>query len=157
MVRRIVAILMVAGAVSVSAGAGAGAVKVPKVKAPSLSVSPSKFLVNGQTVTLKGSGYGKSKHGSLVTWDASECVSKASKVANLYPGFSKYCSLPLLLPLHVSPSGSFTAKFKVATGRIGESVCGTPGHQTCVIEVGSAEGRHSNAATISFRVSQETS
>ena len=38
-------------------------------------------------------------------------------------------------------NGSATARFKVTTGIIGDGYCGTAGHTTCVIGVGTALGQ----------------
>ncbi len=112
---------------------------------PVMKVSPANRLTNNQAVTISGSGLGLSKNGSDVTWFASECTTKALGKGNLDPDFSPHCSAVLVKPLRVSPRGSFSIKFKVATGKLADGDCGVPGHLTCVIAIGTATGRHVTA------------
>jgi hypothetical protein len=116
----------------------------------SLRVSPSTHLVNNQKVTITASGLGKSRNGSIVTWFASECIPKAAHVRNLDPGYSPYCSSPLIKALRVTPAGTVKVSFKVGTGTVGAGSCGVPSHLTCLIAVGTAVGKH-KTATISFK------
>jgi hypothetical protein len=116
----------------------------------SVRVSPSSGLVNNQAVTITASGLGKSKHGSIATWFASECIPNAAHVRNLDPGFSHDCAVSLIKDLKVTPAGAVKATFRVATGRVGTGSCGVPGHLTCLIAVGTAVGVH-KTVTISFK------
>jgi hypothetical protein len=115
-----------------------------------IKVSPSTRLINNQAVTITGSGLGRSTHGSIATWFASECTPNALGVRNLYPGYSPHCAPLIVKALRVSPKGTFSAKFRVATGTVADGSCGVPGHLTCIIAVGTATGRHATA-TIKFK------
>jgi hypothetical protein len=115
-----------------------------------IKVSPSTRLTNNQAVTITGSGLGRSTHGSIATWFASECTTKALGVPNLDPGYSPHCAPLIVKDLRVSPKGTFSAKFRVATGTVADGSCGVPGQLTCVIAVGTATGRHVTA-TIKFK------
>jgi hypothetical protein len=115
-----------------------------------LQLSPAKGLTNNQKVTISASGLGKSKHGSIVTWFASECIPKAASVRKLDPGFSHDCAVSLVHPLRVSPAGTVKTSFHVATGKVGGGLCGLPGHLSCVIAIGTAQGQH-KVATITFK------
>ena len=48
-------------------------------------------------------------------------------------------------------NGTFTARFRVMTGIIGDGYCGTPGHATCVIGVGDVQGQ-GTVVRITFKV-----
>jgi hypothetical protein len=144
------------GLVAAVAGAALATSSVLVAAAPagasglSIKVSPSTRLTNNQAVTITGSGLGRSTHGSIATWFASECTSKAIGVRSLDPDFSPHCAPLIVKALHVSPRGTFSAKFRVATGAVADDFCGTPGHLTCLIAVGTATGRHVTA-TIKFK------
>jgi hypothetical protein len=114
-----------------------------------IKVSPSTRLTNNQSVTIRGSGLGRTSHGSVAAWFVSECTTKALKVRNLDPDFSPHCSPLNARPLLVSAQGTFSTQFRVATGKVGDGSCGVPGHLTCIIAVGTAAGRHATA-TIKF-------
>jgi len=113
-------------------------------------VTPSRGLVNAQTITVSGTGLPKSHDGSIHTWFVSLCVPKAAKVRNLDPDYSPYCSPTVVESLHVLPGGTFSAPFKVATGKIGSGHCGVPRHDTCLVAVGTGEGQHV-VVTVKFK------
>jgi hypothetical protein len=119
--------------------------------APVVTVSPSHALLNNQKVTVKGSGLPKTKTGSDITWFVTECTPAAGKVHNLDPDYSPYCAETIVKPLRVTPGGTFTASFRVTTGRVGRSgICGIPGRLTCLIGIGTALGQHATTS-ISFK------
>jgi len=136
MYRRKIAALAVAGLAAASVLAGAGAAGASGI---SVKVSPSKGLVNAQTVTITGSGLGKTTHGSTSTWFADEC--NALVTGKLTTADTPHCDVSVAKTLTVSKSGSFTSKFTVATGTVGDGVCGVTGHLTCVIGIGTASGK----------------
>jgi hypothetical protein len=145
--RRSIAALVVTLGIGASQlmGSAASAASRPGISRPHITVSPASRLVNNQKITISGSGLGKSKNGSIVTWFVSECTTKALGVKSLDPDFSPHCAVTLVKPLRVSPSGRFSVKLKVATGKLADGDCGVPGHMTCVIAVGTATGRHVTA------------
>jgi hypothetical protein len=145
--RRSVAALVVTLGMGVSQllGSAASATTRHGISRPQVKVSPANRLTNNQTIKISGSGLGKSKNGSIVTWFASECTTKGLGVKSLDPDFSPHCAVTLVKPLRVSPSGRFSLKFKVATGKVGDGDCGVPGHLTCLIAIGTATGRHATA------------
>ena len=51
-----------------------------------------------------------------------------------------HCDLTDAQSLHVTRNGTFSARFRVRTGIVGDGYCGTAGHATCVLGVGTAEG-----------------
>jgi hypothetical protein len=134
----------IVGSSTFVAGAPAGA------SGPAIKVSPARGLTNNQTITISGSGLGKTKHGSRAAWFASECTTKAIGVRSLDPDYSPHCAPTLVQALSVSPTGRFSAHFPVATGKVADGVCGVPGHMTCIIAVGNAAGLH-RTATIRFK------
>ena len=104
----------------------------------SVKISPSKGLTNGKVVTITGKGLGKTAHGSSGTWFASECT--AAVTGKLSPADASHCAISTAKALTVSASGTFSTKFKVLTGTVGDGQCGVPGFLTCVIGVGTATG-----------------
>jgi hypothetical protein len=101
---------------------------------PTVTASPSTGLVNGQTVTLTGSGY-EANHAIFVL----ECSSSAGASA---------CDVSHLKPVTTSATGTFSTTFTVATGAIGDGTC-NPG-QSCIIAAGDASGV-GGAANITFK------
>ena len=52
-----------------------------------------------------------------------------------------HCDITAAQALKVAHNGdTFNARYKVTTGIIGDGYCGTAGHATCVIGVGTAQG-----------------
>lgn len=100
--------------------------------AASLSVSPSSDLKNGQTVTVKGSGY----PANLAVY-VLEC-------ANLQGSNGEGCDLSNLKQVTTSSSGAFTTTLTVKTGTIGNGSCDAG--STCYISAGDA-GRQASAST----------
>jgi hypothetical protein len=105
----------------------------------SVKVSPAKGLTNGKVVAITGKGLGKSAHGSTGTWFASECT--AAVIGKLSPADASHCAISTAKALTVSAKGTFSTKFKVLTGTVGDGQCGVPGSLTCVIGVGTATGQ----------------
>ena len=106
----------------------------------SVKVSPSKGLTNGKTVTVVGTGLPKSADGTNIgTWFADEC--NALVTGKLSPADTPHCDVSVAKVLKVTKHGTFSVKFKVATGTVGDGACGTTGHLTCVIGIGTASGQ----------------
>ena len=106
----------------------------------SVKVSPNHGLVNGQTVVITARGLARTAGGKPLTWFAVECT--AAVTGRLNPSTdTPHCNVTAARALKVANNGSATARFKVTTGIIGDGYCGTVGHTTCVIGVGTALGR----------------
>jgi hypothetical protein len=105
----------------------------------SVKVSPSKGLTNGKTVTIVGTGLPKSADGTNGTWFADEC--NALVTGELSPADTPHCDVSVAKVLKVTKHGTFSVKFKVAAGTVGDGACGTAGHLTCVIGIGTASGQ----------------
>jgi hypothetical protein len=52
-----------------------------------------------------------------------------------------HCNISNAQALRVSPRGTFSSRYRLTTGIIGDGYCGTNGHATCVIGVGDAQGQ----------------
>jgi hypothetical protein len=107
--------------------AGAFGVSVLALPAPAgaaglvVTVTPHRGLRAGQVVTVSGHGLPKSPKGSPRTWFVTECT----------------------VALRVSAGGTFSSRYRLTTGIIGDGYCGTDGYATCVIGVGDAQGQGS--------------
>jgi hypothetical protein len=106
----------------------------------SVKVSPNRGLVNGEMVTISGHGLARSDDGDSLTWFATECT--ASVRGRMNPSTdTPHCDVTDAQAIRVSRSGSFSTKFRVRSGIVGDGYCGTAGHATCVIGVGTAKGQ----------------
>jgi hypothetical protein len=115
----------------------------------SVTVSPSHGLTNGQWVTVTGKGFPKSGSGSGVTWFVTECTTAVRGRLNASTD-AAHCDVTSAKAVHLSKNGRFTTRYRVETGIIGDGYCGTAGHLTCVIGVGTASGSGA-AFNITFR------
>jgi hypothetical protein len=113
-----------------------------------VKVTPAKSLKNGQTVKVSGSGLPVTTNGKANAFFVDECNSAVT--GRLSPADTPHCNVALAKALKVSKKGAFSASFKVATGTVGDGVCGSPGHLTCVIGVGDAGGQ-GTVVKISFK------
>ncbi len=103
-----------------------------------VKVTPDRGLVDEQIVTISGRGLPGSG-GSPQTWFVAECT--AAVRGRMNPSTdTPHCDLTRAQPLHVARNGTFSAHYRVVTGIIGDGYCGTPGHATCVLGVGTAQG-----------------
>ncbi len=109
---------------------------------PTVSVTPSAGLKNGQTVTITGSGF--------VAGDslfAVECLTTATSAAG--------CNAAGATPITVNSDGTLpSTTFTVKTGAIGSGVCGTSAANAhgCAITVATIAGTDAGAAPIGFAV-----
>ena len=124
---------------------GAAVLTVPAVPAQAgtfgvvVKVAPNQGLKPGQTVTVSGHGLPKSSGGSLQTWFLTECT--AAVRGRMDPATdTPHCDITHAQAVHVSSKGTFSSHYRLTTGIIGDGYCGTPGHPTCVIGVGTAQG-----------------
>jgi hypothetical protein len=113
-----------------------------------VKVSPAKGLKNGQTVKVVGSGLPVTTSGKKNAFFADEC--NALVTGELTVADTPHCDVTLAKSLKVSKKGAFTTTFKVATGTVGDGMCGVPGHLTCVIGVGDVAGQ-GTVAKITFK------
>lgn len=126
-----VSVFTVAGAAFTSTGASAASVSV--------KVNPASNLVSGKSVTISGKGLVKSYHGAAQTWFATECT--AAVQGHLHPTTdTSHCDITRAISIKVARNGTFTAHYQVLSGIVGDGYCGTAGHLTCVIGVGTAQG-----------------
>jgi hypothetical protein len=129
--------------VAVASVAGASSSSVLSVR-----VSPSRALVDGQSVTV--SGRVRATGGTNQKWFVIECT--ASVQGHVDPDTdADHCDVTHARAIRVSRNGSFATTFHVVTGIVGDGHCGTDGHRTCVLGVGTASGR-GTVVRIGFKV-----
>ena len=125
--------------VVLAAGAGLVADPAPASAAVSVKVSPDHGLVNGQVVVISGHGLVRSYNGAVQTWFAVEC--NRAVHGHLSPATDvSHCDITDAKAIRVAHNGSFSTRFRIRSGIIGDGYCGTPGHPGCVIGVGTAQG-----------------
>jgi hypothetical protein len=128
----VLALAVLAAAVVTAAPAQAGS------SALVVKVTPSRGLVDRQTVTLTGRGL-TAGGGNPRTWFVTECTVAVRGRMNPATD-TPHCDLTDAQPLRVTQDGTFSARYRVRTGIIGDGYCGTAGHATCVLGVGTAQG-----------------
>jgi hypothetical protein len=134
--------LVAAAVLTVPLPAGASGVSV--------KVTPNRGLVDGQSVTISGRGLARTAGGKPLTWFAVQCT--AAVMGRLNPSTdTPHCDITAAQALRVAHNGTFTARFRVMTGILGDGYCGTPGHATCVIGVGDVQGQ-GTVVRITFKV-----
>jgi hypothetical protein len=139
-----VSTVLLAGPASAGTTASAMAVKV----------SPDRGLVNGQIVTVSGRGFSHTATGSGLTWFVTECT--ATVHGRMNPSTdTPHCDVTDAKAIRVSHNGSFSTKFRVRAGIVGDGYCGTAGHTSCVIVVSTAKGG-GTVAKISFAAKPAT-
>ncbi len=104
-----------------------------------VKVTPSQSLKPGQNVTVSGHGLPKSSGGSPRTWFITECTTAVRGRMNPATD-TPHCDITHAQALRVSANGTFSSHYRVTAGIIGDGYCGTVGHATCVIGVGTAQG-----------------
>lgn len=116
----------------------------------SVRVSPNQGLVAGEVVTVTGHGLGRPPGSGSPTWFMVECT--AAVKGHLNPATdTPHCDIPHAEAVKLSGRGSFTGHYRVAAGIVGDGYCGTPGHATCVMAVGTASAK-GTVVPITFRV-----
>jgi hypothetical protein len=105
----------------------------------SVIVSPSHGLSAGQSVTITGKGFPPPRGGTNVTWFVTQCTTAVHRHLNASTD-TPHCDVTTAKAVHMRKNGTFTAHYRVETGIIGDGYCGTAGHLTCVIGVGTANG-----------------
>lgn len=114
----------------------------------SMTVTPDSGLVKGQTVTVTGSGFPYATNGAPNTYFMAQCTSAVTGALN--SSDTGHCNIGAVQSVTVTQAGTFSTKLKLVTGVVGDGVCGTKGHLTCVIGVGNttADG---TAVQITFK------
>jgi hypothetical protein len=105
----------------------------------SVTVSPSHGLTSGQSVTITGKGFPKPGNGTNVTWFVTQCTVAVHGHLDATTD-TPHCDVTTAKGVHMGKNGTFTAHYRVETGIIGDGYCGTIGHLTCVLGVGTANG-----------------
>jgi hypothetical protein len=121
---------------------------------PSAKVSPDRGLVNGRIVTVSGRGLSRTAAGSGLTWFITECTAAVHGRVNLSAD-TPHCDVTDAKAVKVGHDGTFTTKFRVRAGILGDGYCGTAGHTTCVIGVLTAKGQ-GTVVKISFATPKST-
>jgi hypothetical protein len=112
-------------------------------------VTPSRGLVDGQGVTISGRGLARTYAGKPLTWFVAECT--ASVHGRMNPSNdTPHCDVTEAKAIRLSSHDTFSLRFHVETGIIGDGYCGSNGHDTCVISVGNARGQ-GTVVRITFR------
>lgn len=130
--RRRIASMLLGGAVALSLSALA----LPAGANPgySIKVTPDTGLVNGETVTVTGSGFPYATAGAVNTYFMAECTSAVTGA--LTSTDTGHCNIGAVQSVTPTQAGTFSTKIKLVTGVVGDGVCGTTGHLTCVVGVG---------------------
>lgn len=122
----------------------------PAGAAISLRVTPSHGLVAGQTIAVTGRGLGSPPAKDAPTWFVTQCTTSVR--GHMDPSTdTPHCDITHAKAVRLSHNGTFNVHYRVVTGIIGDGYCGTVGHATCIIVVGTATGQGA-AATITFKV-----
>ncbi len=136
------AIVVVVGA-ALTPGLATAQVR-PHASTPTVVVTPSTGLTNGQAVSVSGSGFAPS-----TTMVITECLATATTSAG--------CDTSDLAPATTDASGNLpTTSFKVVAGTIGSGgTCGTSASDAsnCVIVVSTLQGAVAGYAPITFATS----
>ena len=115
-----------------------------------VKVAPDQGLKSGQTVNVSGHGLSKSSQ----TWFVTECT--AAVRGRMDPATdTPHCDISHALAVRVTSKGTFSSRYRLTTGIIGDGYCGTAGHPTCVIGVGTAQGL-GTVVRISFKTATHT-
>jgi hypothetical protein len=143
------------GVIALAGGLGAALLPALAAQAGSpgmvVKVTPSQGLKAGQLVTVSGRGLPKSAGTNPQTWFVTECTAVVR--GRVDPSTdTPHCDITHALALKVTKSGTFNARYRLTTGIIGDGYCGTTGHATCVIGVGTAQGL-GTVVRISFKTS----
>ena len=139
-----------AAAAAVLAGAALLVVAAPASSSGvSIRVTPSQGLVDGQTVTVSGRGLPRADQGAAETWFVTQCTDAVRGHLDAARDTS-HCDVAAAKAVHVSPRGTFSTRFQVIAGIVGDGYCGSDGHNVCVIGVGTAQGE-GTVARIEFQ------
>jgi hypothetical protein len=133
-----VALIALAGGLSAAIPAIAASPAQAGTPGLVVKVTPSQGLKTGQTVVVSGHGLPKPS-GKPQTWFVTQCT--AAVRGHVDPATdTPHCDITHAQALRVSTKGTFSSRYHVITGIIGDGYCGTTGHTACVIGVGTAQG-----------------
>ncbi len=91
-------------------------------------------------MTVSGRGLARTYGGKPLTWFLAECT--ATVQGRMNPSNdTPHCDVTEAKAIRLSTHGTFSTRFKVETGIVGDGYCGSDGHDTCVISVGNARGQ----------------
>lgn len=129
----------------------------PAAAATSLSVrvSPDRGLVDGQVVTVSGRGLSRSAGQSGLSWFVTECTWSVRNRLNPSTD-TPHCDVADARAVKVGHDGTFSTKFPVRAGIVGDGYCGTAGHASCVIGISTAKGQ-GTVVKIGFATPREAS
>jgi hypothetical protein len=114
-----------------------------------VKVTPNRGLVGGEAVTLAGRGLSRSGGATSQTWFVIECTDAVH--GRMDPATdTAHCDVTAAQAIKVAHNGTFSTTYHVVTGIVGDGYCGTPGHLTCVLSVGTAAAR-GTVVRIAFR------
>ena len=99
-------------------------------------VSPNQHLTHGEWVTVSGHGL---PHIKGQTWFVDQCTAKVQHRMNPRTD-TQHCDLTAAKIIKLGRNGSFSLRYRVITGIVGDGYCGTQGHLTCVLTVADAAG-----------------
>jgi len=120
----------------------------------SVKVTPDRGLVNGQLVTVSGRGLSRSAGGSSLTWFVTECTAVVRQRMNPATD-TPHCDVADARAVKVGQDGTFSTKFYVRAGIVGDGYCGTNGETTCVIAISTAKGQ-GTVVKIGFATAKST-
>jgi hypothetical protein len=120
----------------------------------SIKVTPNRGLVNGQLVTVSGRGLIRAAGATGVTWFVTECTAAVHGRVNPATD-TPHCDVTDAQGIRVSRNGSFSTKFRVHAGIVGDGYCGTTDHASCVVGLGTAKGQ-GTVAKITFATTSGT-
>lgn len=109
-------------------------------RGPSVRVTPNRALVEGELVRVTGRGLTRPAEEDRETWFVIECTSAVRGHVNPSTD-TAHCDVTAAHGVRVAHNGSFSTTYRVRTGIVGDGYCGTPGHLSCVLGVGTARGR----------------
>jgi hypothetical protein len=113
-------------------------------------VSPNQHLSHGQWVTVSGHGL---PHIKGQTWFVDQCTSAVRHRMNPRTD-TQHCDLTASKVIKLKRNGSFSLRYRVIAGIVGDGYCGTHGHLTCVLTVADADGG-GTVVRIGFRAPAE--
>ena len=132
--------LMSLSTLAVAAGSLALVAAPAGAAGTTLTAKPNANLTNGQSVTVKGTGFTPKDHVYLI-----ECLRTATGEAG--------CDLSTATAVTVKADGNIPpTAFKVVTGKIGNGTCGTTkaNHADCAINAGNISGGDTGTVNIAF-------
>ena len=100
-------------------------------------------------MTVSGRGLARTYAGKPLTWFVAECTASVQRRMNP-SNDTPHCDVTEAKAIRLSSHDTFSTRFHVETGIVGDGYCGSNGHDTCVISVGNAHGQ-GTVVRITFR------